>query len=83
MPEQSELQSTDWRTELDEYDNELLREALVEVERYREMDRLVPSPHNLVTVAILEVSPTSLGPGFVAHINIVEPHDDGGKRAAR
>lgn len=35
---------------------ELLRDALIEVERYREMDRLVPSMHNVVSIAALEVS---------------------------
>ena len=37
-------------------DAKLLKEALSEIERYRSMDRLIPSPHNIVTIAALEVS---------------------------
>lgn len=36
-------------------DEELLKQTLIEVERYRKMDRLIPSPHNIVTIAALEV----------------------------
>jgi transcription initiation factor TFIID subunit 2 len=38
-----------------EEDN-LLKQSLSEVDRYRSMDRLIPSPHNVVTIATLEVS---------------------------
>lgn len=37
-------------------DFQLLQAAMTEVERYRSMDRLIPSIHNVVTVASLEVS---------------------------
>jgi transcription initiation factor TFIID subunit 2 len=37
-------------------DKQLLQLAVTEVVRYRNMDRLVPSTHNVVTVAALEVS---------------------------
>ena len=37
-------------------DHDLLRVAAAEVDRYRSMDRLVPSAHNIVTIAALEVS---------------------------
>lgn len=33
----------------------LLKSSLAEVDRYRSMDRLIPSPHNVVTIAALEV----------------------------
>ena len=36
-------------------DDELLKAAMTEVERYRSMDRLIPSFQNAVTVAALEV----------------------------
>jgi len=36
-----------------EEDN-LLKQSLSEVDRYRSMDRLIPSPHNVVTIATLE-----------------------------
>lgn len=31
-----------------------MKQAREEVERYRNMDRLIPSPHNVVTIAALE-----------------------------
>lgn len=37
-------------------DNAILSEAIQEVDRYMKMDRLVPSFHNVVTIAGLEVS---------------------------
>lgn len=36
-------------------DVELMQKAIAEVERYRNMDRLIPSYHNVVTIAALEV----------------------------
>lgn len=39
----------------DTQDADLLKQALAEVDRYRSMDRLIPSYHNVVTVAVIEV----------------------------
>lgn len=39
---------------MDEADTNLLRQALTEIDRYRSMDRLIPSYHNVVTIATLE-----------------------------
>ena len=36
-------------------DIELMHKAIAEVDRYRNMDRLIPSFHNVVTIAALEV----------------------------
>ena len=36
-------------------DIELVNKAIAEVDRYRNMDRLIPSYHNVVTIAALEV----------------------------
>ena len=54
-PERGELTS-EAKTEVNEEDKELLKQAVSEVVRYRNMDRLVPSAHNVVTIAALEVS---------------------------
>jgi len=34
---------------------ELVKQTRTEVDRYRSMDRLIASPHNIVTIAALEV----------------------------
>jgi transcription initiation factor TFIID subunit 2 len=44
-----------WAPELDEDDREVLDLATAEIDRYREMDRLNPSSHNVISIAILEV----------------------------
>ena len=54
-PELSELTRTVWIPELDEEDREVLELAAVEIDRYREMDRLNPSPHNAISIAVIEV----------------------------
>jgi transcription initiation factor TFIID subunit 2 len=36
-------------------DMDLVKQTRTEVDRYRSMDRLIPSPHNIVTIAALEV----------------------------
>ncbi|KAJ7292844.1 hypothetical protein C8J57DRAFT_1444279 [Mycena rebaudengoi] len=53
-PERGELLPTEVRTEYTEEDAELLKQTLLEVDRYRSMDRLIPSTHNNVTIAALE-----------------------------
>ena len=55
MPEVSELSHAVWQPELDGEDRDVLELAKEEIDRYREMDRLNPSPHNVVSIAILEV----------------------------
>lgn len=54
-PERGEISQTESKSDLSDEDIKLLALATTEVERYRTMDRLVPSPHNAVTVAAIEV----------------------------
>lgn len=44
------------RVEQNQEDLELIKQTRIEVDRYRSMDRLIPSPQNVVTIAALEVS---------------------------
>ncbi|KAJ7150184.1 hypothetical protein C8R46DRAFT_1008308 [Mycena filopes] len=53
-PERGELLPSEVRTEYNEEDADLLKQSLAEVDRYRSMDRLIPSTHNIVTVAAME-----------------------------
>ncbi|KAJ7750340.1 hypothetical protein B0H16DRAFT_1550372 [Mycena metata] len=53
-PERGELLPSEVRTEYNEEDADLLKQSLAEVDRYRSMDRLIPSTHNNVTIAALE-----------------------------
>ncbi|KAG6851364.1 hypothetical protein H0H93_005762 [Arthromyces matolae] len=53
-PERGELLPSEVRNEQSPEDAELLKQSLVEVDRYRSMDRLIPSTHNCVTIAALE-----------------------------
>lgn len=55
-PERGEFISSDNGPSQDSQDAELLKLALSEVDRYRSMDRLIPTFHNVVTVAVIEVS---------------------------
>ncbi|KAJ7897366.1 hypothetical protein B0H14DRAFT_2677986 [Mycena olivaceomarginata] len=57
-PERGELLPSEVRTEYNEEDADLLKQSLSEVDRYRAMDRLIPSTHNNVTIACLEVAPS-------------------------
>ncbi|KZT27583.1 hypothetical protein NEOLEDRAFT_1130581 [Neolentinus lepideus HHB14362 ss-1] len=52
-PERGELLQTESKDYSDE-DIRLMKDAVAEVDRYRSMDRLIPSPHNVVTVAAVE-----------------------------
>lgn len=54
-PEQSQLVASTQAPVERTQAADLLREATIEVERYREMDRLVPSAHNVVSIAAIEV----------------------------
>ncbi|OCH90063.1 hypothetical protein OBBRIDRAFT_793679 [Obba rivulosa] len=53
-PERGEFISTESQPVQDAQDVDLLKQALAEVDRYRSMDRLIPSYHNVVTVAVIE-----------------------------
>ena len=54
-PERGELLPSEARVEHTAEDIELVKQTRTEVDRYRSMDRLIPSPHNIVTIAALEV----------------------------
>jgi transcription initiation factor TFIID subunit 2 len=54
-PERGELLPSEIRTQQTAEDEALLQQTISEVERYRSMDRLIPSYHNIVTIAALEV----------------------------
>jgi len=49
------LLPSETRTEQTVEDKELIKQTISEVDRYRSMDRLIPSPRNVVTIAALEV----------------------------
>ncbi|KAM6498612.1 hypothetical protein JOM56_006560 [Amanita muscaria] len=53
-PERGEILPSEVRSELTDEDLDLLKQTLGEIDRYRSMDRLIPSPHNVVTIAALE-----------------------------
>ncbi|TFL06150.1 hypothetical protein BDV98DRAFT_558917 [Pterulicium gracile] len=53
-PERGELLPSEVRSQHTEEDANLVKLALQEVDRYRSMDRLIPSTHNIVTIAALE-----------------------------
>jgi transcription initiation factor TFIID subunit 2 len=59
-PERNELVTTEIKLDHTPEDARLLQQALAEVDRYRSMDRLIPSFHNVVTLAAVDVS------GYVA-----------------
>ncbi|KAH9486347.1 Transcription initiation factor TFIID subunit 2 [Psilocybe cubensis] len=53
-PERGELLPSETRTEYTAEDMDLVKQTRTEVDRYRSMDRLIPSPHNIVTISALE-----------------------------
>lgn len=53
-PERGELLPSEVHIEHTAEDQNLLSQSLTEVDRYRSMDRLISSPHNIVTIAALE-----------------------------
>ncbi len=59
-PERGELFPTEVKSDQTFEEVDLLKQSLSEADRYRSMDRLIPSPHNVVTIATLEVSMVSL-----------------------
>lgn len=50
------MTQTETQIEQNAEDVDLMKQAIAEVDRYRNMDRLIPSYHNVVTIATLEVS---------------------------
>ena len=54
------MTQTETQVEQNAEDIELMNQAIAEVDRYRNMDRLIPSYHNIVTIATLEVNCSSL-----------------------
>jgi transcription initiation factor TFIID subunit 2 len=59
-PERGELLPLEVHTGYNEEDADLLKQSFSEVDRYWAMDRLIPSTHNNVTIACLEVAPSCL-----------------------
>ncbi|KAJ3487118.1 hypothetical protein NLI96_g3752 [Meripilus lineatus] len=57
-PERGEFVDTQSRPILDSDDAKLLQQAKVEIDRYMSMDRLISSPHNVVTIAAVEFNLT-------------------------
>ncbi len=55
-PEVGEFVATEPRPTMDSQDVDLLEQAKVENDRYQKMDGLIPSAHNVVTIATIEVS---------------------------
>ncbi|KAI0652328.1 hypothetical protein C8Q79DRAFT_937038 [Trametes meyenii] len=53
-PERGEFISSETGPVQDPQDTELLKKAISEVNRYRSMDRLIPTFHNVVTIAVIE-----------------------------
>ncbi|KAF8899169.1 hypothetical protein BD779DRAFT_64933 [Infundibulicybe gibba] len=53
-PERGELLPSEVKIEHNAEDADLVKQTMAEVDRYRSMDRLIPSPHNIVTIAALE-----------------------------
>ena len=47
--------TADSRPPMDPVDVDLLKQAVTEIDRYRSMDRLIPSVHNVVSIATIEV----------------------------
>lgn len=47
--------TADSRPPMDPTDVDLLKQAIAEVDRYKSMDRLIPSVHNVVSIATIEV----------------------------
>jgi transcription initiation factor TFIID subunit 2 len=57
-PERGELLTSEIQSEHNAEDSNLLKQIVAEVDRYRNMDRLIPSTHNSVTIAAMEVCPS-------------------------
>ena len=54
-PEHGQLSLTHDALDQNDEDRALMDDANKEISRYSHMDRLVPSSHNVVTIAILKV----------------------------
>ncbi|KAI0830772.1 hypothetical protein BC628DRAFT_1355553 [Trametes gibbosa] len=66
-PERGEFISSETGPLPDPQDAELLKLAVSEVDRYRSMDRLIPTFHNVVTVAVIEFHMLLTLAGLVPH----------------
>ncbi|KAI0937072.1 hypothetical protein AcV5_005059 [Taiwanofungus camphoratus] len=66
-PERGEFIATDTQPVQDAQDADLLKQALAEVDRYRSMDRLIPTYHNVVTIAVMEFHLMLSVANFVPH----------------
>ncbi|THH30629.1 hypothetical protein EUX98_g3547 [Antrodiella citrinella] len=66
-PERGQFTDIENHPTMDAQDVDLLKQALMEVDRYRSMDRLIPSPHNLVTIASIEFYMLLAMAGLTAH----------------
>ncbi|KAI0639863.1 hypothetical protein C8Q77DRAFT_1083269 [Trametes polyzona] len=66
-PERGEFISTESGPVQDPQDAELLKQAISEVDRYRSMDRLIPTFHNVVTVAVIEFHMLHTLAGLIPH----------------
>ena len=74
-PERGEFVAMEEKPIMDPQDAELLRLSLVEIRRYRNMDRLIPSYHNAVTIATIEVrGDSSHGRAQLDACWVVQPH---------
>lgn len=62
---------TEVHVEQNPEDEELLKQTLNEVDRYRSMDRLIPSVHNIVTIAALEVGAFNMIESTSTYIKLV------------
>ncbi|CAL1694239.1 unnamed protein product [Somion occarium] len=66
-PERGEFVNADTTPVIDQTDRDLLKQALTEIDRYRSMDRLIPSFHNVVTIATLEFHLTLSMANLIPH----------------
>ncbi|KAH9858258.1 hypothetical protein C2E23DRAFT_892071 [Lenzites betulinus] len=66
-PERGEFISSETGPLPDPQDAELLKLAVSEVDRYRSMDRLIPTFHNVVTIAVIEFHMLLTLAGLVPH----------------
>jgi hypothetical protein len=53
--ERSELSSAQWAPEMSDQDRVFLEMSVAEVDRFRELDKVIPSYHNVISIAVLEV----------------------------
>ncbi|VDB95451.1 unnamed protein product [Peniophora sp. CBMAI 1063] len=74
-PEKGELAGDVAQASMEPVDARLLKEAIAEVDRYRNMDRLISSPHNSITVAALAFRLVLSTSKIVRYVLAVIAHD--------